>query len=94
MVVEEEKRNILTGILGTIAFHLLLLVVFLTAKIGKVKNQHQELITIEFSEEEYKSIDSHVFAARIATENPDEGFKPTSGTIEPIKFQSTCLGIL
>jgi len=30
-----------------------------------------------------------VIAARITAENPDEGFKPTSGTIERVKFQST-----
>jgi acetyl-CoA carboxylase/biotin carboxylase 1 len=30
----------------------------------------------------------HVIAARITAENPDEGFKPTSGRIERVKFQS------
>lgn len=44
---------------------------------------------IDFLEEEYKEIKSHVIAARITAENPDEGFKPTSGSIERIKFQST-----
>ena len=44
---------------------------------------------IDFLEEDYKPIDSHVIAARITAENPDEGFKPTSGSIERIKFQST-----
>ena len=44
---------------------------------------------IDFLEEEYMPIDSHVIAARITAENPDEGFKPTSGSIERIKFQST-----
>lgn len=44
---------------------------------------------IDFLEEEYKPIESHVIAARITAENPDEGFKPTSGSIERIKFQST-----
>eukprot|EP00934_Nitzschia_sp_Nitz4_P007784 Nitzschia sp. Nitz4//scaffold73_size107353//70390//77204//NITZ4_004327-RA/size107353-processed-gene-0.30-mRNA-1//-1//CDS//3329557497//7774//frame0 len=44
---------------------------------------------IDFIEEEYKPIKSHVIAARITAENPDEGFKPTSGKIERIKFQST-----
>jgi acetyl-CoA carboxylase/biotin carboxylase 1 len=44
---------------------------------------------IDFMEEWYKPIDSHVIAARITAENPDEGFKPTSGSIERIKFQST-----
>ena len=44
---------------------------------------------IDFMTEMYKPIDCHVIAARITAENPDEGFKPTSGTIERIKFQST-----
>jgi len=44
---------------------------------------------IDFLTEDYKDIDSHVIAARITAENPDEGFKPTSGSIERIKFQST-----
>ena len=44
---------------------------------------------IDFLEEDYRPIDSHVIAARITAENPDEGFKPTSGSIERIKFQST-----
>jgi len=45
--------------------------------------------SIDFLEEDYKPVDSHVIAARITAENPDEGFKPTSGSIERIKFQST-----
>jgi acetyl-CoA carboxylase/biotin carboxylase 1 len=44
---------------------------------------------IDFLAETYPDIDSHVIAARITAENPDEGFKPTSGSIERIKFQST-----
>jgi len=44
---------------------------------------------IDFLEEDYKDVDSHVIAARITAENPDEGFKPTSGSIERVKFQST-----
>jgi acetyl-CoA carboxylase/biotin carboxylase 1 len=44
---------------------------------------------IDFLEERYRDIDTHVIAARITAENPDEGFKPTSGSIERIKFQST-----
>eukprot|EP00957_Ditylum_brightwellii_P118226 9017208-Ditylum_brightwellii.AAC.1 len=44
---------------------------------------------IDFLEENYKPIDCHVIAARITAENPDEGFKPTAGSIERIKFQST-----
>eukprot|EP00554_Chaetoceros_debilis_P010506 CAMPEP_0194110112 /NCGR_PEP_ID=MMETSP0150-20130528/9428_1 /TAXON_ID=122233 /ORGANISM="Chaetoceros debilis, Strain MM31A-1" /LENGTH=2089 /DNA_ID=CAMNT_0038799207 /DNA_START=48 /DNA_END=6317 /DNA_ORIENTATION=+ len=44
---------------------------------------------IDFLVEEYVPIKTHVIAARITAENPDEGFKPTSGSIERIKFQST-----
>ena len=44
---------------------------------------------IDFMEEDYIYPDTHVIAARITAENPDEGFKPTSGGIERIQFQST-----
>lgn len=44
---------------------------------------------IDFLTEDYKPLNSHVIAARITAENPDEGFKPTAGKIERIKFQST-----
>lgn len=44
---------------------------------------------IDFMTEDYMPIDCHILAARITAENPDEGFKPTSGSIERIKFQST-----
>jgi acetyl-CoA carboxylase/biotin carboxylase 1 len=43
---------------------------------------------IDFVAEDYPPIDTHVIAARITAENPDEGFKPTAGKIERIKFQS------
>lgn len=44
---------------------------------------------IDFINEDRLPLDTHVIAARITAENPDEGFKPTSGSIERIKFQST-----
>ena len=44
---------------------------------------------IDFIEEDYIMPNSHVIAARITAENPDEGFKPTSGGIERVQFQST-----
>ncbi|CAN0559926.1 unnamed protein product, partial [Ectocarpus sp. 12 AP-2014] len=44
---------------------------------------------IDFMTEDYAPIRNHIIAARITAENPDEGFKPTSGTIERVKFQST-----
>jgi outer membrane biosynthesis protein TonB len=66
-VVQEQKRYMLTGLLGTLAFHLVLLIAFLTLKIGQVKTRHQEIITIEFSEEEYKPIEEI-----IEESNPDQ----------------------
>ena len=44
---------------------------------------------INFLEDRYVYPTKHVIAARITAENPDEGFKPTSGRIERVKFQST-----
>lgn len=44
---------------------------------------------ISFMEEEYALPEKHVIAARITAENPDEGFKPTSGTIDRVNFQSS-----
>ncbi|KAH8046019.1 acetyl-CoA carboxylase [Aureococcus anophagefferens] len=35
------------------------------------------------------TVTNHIIAARITAENPDEGFKPTSGSIHRVKFQST-----
>ena len=45
--------------------------------------------SIDFMTEMYKYPEHHIIAARITAENPDEGFKPTSGRIERVKFQST-----
>ena len=44
---------------------------------------------IDFLNDDYIYPNNHVIAARITAENPDEGFKPTSGRIERVKFQST-----
>merc|ERR1719498_1374018 len=44
---------------------------------------------IDFIEEEYIYPTSHVLAARITAENPDDRFRPTSGKIERVRFQST-----
>ncbi|RYH29348.1 hypothetical protein EON65_08795 [archaeon] len=44
---------------------------------------------IDFMTDDYQYPNHHVIAARITAENPDEGFKPTSGRIERVKFQST-----
>ena len=40
-------------------------------------------------QDEYVLPERHLIAARITAENPDEGFKPTSGGIERVSFQST-----
>jgi len=45
----------------------------------------------EFDLDQFKKhseYEKHVIAARITAENPDEGFKPTSGKIDRITFQS------
>jgi acetyl-CoA carboxylase / biotin carboxylase 1 len=48
-----------------------------------------EKTPIDFFEDRYVYPDRHVIAARITAENPEEGFKPSSGKIERVKFQST-----
>ncbi|CEM11630.1 unnamed protein product [Vitrella brassicaformis CCMP3155] len=45
--------------------------------------------TIDFVKEPYRTIDTHCIAARVTAENPDEGFKPTSGSIDRLDFRST-----
>jgi acetyl-CoA carboxylase/biotin carboxylase 1 len=44
---------------------------------------------IKFLEDDYNKVKNHVIAARITAENPDEGFKPTSGSVDRVKFQPT-----
>merc|ERR1719473_578455 len=43
---------------------------------------------IEFINTQYPPVTTHVCAARITAENPDDAFRPTSGKIERVKFQS------
>jgi biotin carboxylase len=50
---------------------------------------HQGDSLIDFMTEDYTLPQKHVIAARITAENPDEGFKPTSGRIDRIRFQSS-----
>ena len=57
MHFKEEEKNILTGILGTIGVHLLVLIIFLIARIEKVHDVHQEPIIIEFDEELYQTLE-------------------------------------
>ncbi|XP_074494153.1 acetyl-CoA carboxylase isoform X2 [Sebastes fasciatus] len=45
---------------------------------------------INFENPEYTpSPRGHVIAARITSENPDEGFKPSSGTVQELNFRSS-----
>ncbi len=46
--MKEGKRNTLNGILGTIIFHLVIVLLFLIFKLGDVKKKHVETMRIEF----------------------------------------------
>ncbi|XP_025161543.1 acetyl-CoA carboxylase isoform X2 [Harpegnathos saltator] len=46
--------------------------------------------TIDFDQPRHKPQPwGHVIAARITSENPDEGFKPSSGTVQELNFRSS-----
>eukprot|EP00439_Symbiodinium_sp_Y106_P031696 s1171_g3.t2 len=47
-----------------------------------------ECSKIDFFAVDYPPITAHCCASRITAENPDEGFKPTSGKINSVRFQS------
>ena len=57
MLFKEEEKNILTGIIGTVGIHLLILIVFLIIRLDKVHDVHKEAIVIEFDEEVYKTLE-------------------------------------
>ena len=57
MLLKEEEKNILTGIIGTIGVHLLVLIVFLIIRLDKVHDVHKEPIIIEFDDEIYKTLE-------------------------------------
>jgi len=44
---------------------------------------------IDFLNDTYVYPTQHVMAARITAENPEDGFRPTSGKIERVRFQSS-----
>eukprot|EP00931_Biecheleriopsis_adriatica_P068099 TRINITY_DN4212_c0_g1_i3.p1 TRINITY_DN4212_c0_g1~~TRINITY_DN4212_c0_g1_i3.p1 ORF type:complete len:2077 (+),score=502.62 TRINITY_DN4212_c0_g1_i3:244-6231(+) len=48
-----------------------------------------ETSKIDFIKDKYVYPTNHVIAARVTAENPDDAFRPTSGKIERIRFQST-----
>ncbi|XP_078663986.1 acetyl-CoA carboxylase-like isoform X7 [Branchiostoma floridae x Branchiostoma belcheri] len=46
--------------------------------------------TIDFDSPVHKPVPrGHVIAARVTSENPDEGFKPSSGTVQELNFRSS-----
>jgi len=53
------------------------------------KASDDDTSSIDFLADDYVYPTKHVIAARITAENPDDGFKPTSGRIQRIKFQSS-----
>ncbi|RLN37492.1 hypothetical protein BBO99_00001939 [Phytophthora kernoviae] len=48
-----------------------------------------ETISIDFDVEKQKPPHGHVIAARITAEDPNAGFRPTSGAIQELNFRST-----
>eukprot|EP00930_Biecheleria_cincta_P026767 TRINITY_DN18824_c0_g4_i1.p1 TRINITY_DN18824_c0_g4~~TRINITY_DN18824_c0_g4_i1.p1 ORF type:complete len:2184 (-),score=502.75 TRINITY_DN18824_c0_g4_i1:163-6714(-) len=53
------------------------------------KAQADATSAIDFMRDDYVYPKIHCMASRITAENPDDGFKPTSGKIDRIKFQSS-----
>ena len=49
--MKEKQRNTLNGVLGTIIFHMIIVILFLIFKLGDVKRKHLEAIQIEFFNE-------------------------------------------
>ena len=49
--MKEKHRNTLNGILGTIIFHMVIVILFLIIKLGDVKRKHLETLQIEFLNE-------------------------------------------
>ena len=56
---------------------------------GIAEGDTSTVLDLDDPDTKYGTIKKHVMAARITAENPDEGFKPTSGRIERVSFQST-----
>lgn len=73
-MLKDEEKNILTGIIGTIGIHLLVLIVFLLLRLDKVRDVHKETIVIEFDEEIYKTLEQLMKEEKIQ----DSDVKPLS----------------
>jgi hypothetical protein len=59
MLLKEEERNIYSALMGTAAFHLLILVIFLWVRLGEVKIIAKEQVVIEFDEQTYKAVQEY-----------------------------------
>lgn len=57
MLLKEEEKNIITGLLGTVSIHLIVLIIFLLVRLDKVRDVHSEPIVIEFDEQTYKTLE-------------------------------------
>jgi TonB family protein len=60
MLLKEEEKNIYTGILGTVAFHLLVIVIFLITRLDKLHTVQDEQIVIDFDEQSLKAIQEFI----------------------------------
>ncbi len=49
--MNEKRRNTLNGVLGTVVFHMIIVILFLIFKLGDVKRKHLEALQIEFLNE-------------------------------------------
>ena len=56
MLLRQETRNIISGLLITIAIHLLVLITFLVTKINDVNKKRSEPLVIELDKETYKQL--------------------------------------
>ncbi len=56
MLLRQETRNIISGLLITIAIHLLVLITFLITKINDVNKKRSEPLVIELDKETYKQL--------------------------------------
>lgn len=57
MFLKPEERNIISGLLGTVSIHLIVLILFLVVRLDKVHNKHKEPLTIEFDDPAFKTLE-------------------------------------
>ncbi len=54
--MNQEDKSILTGILWTVAIHLVALIALFVVRLGEAKTVHKEILTVEIEDQVYKSI--------------------------------------